>query len=196
MPWPERLPNVQGFSFMTSMRRRIASGLIACALVVGTAAATFAQSTEGATNLGTFKAWTAWQGKDDTGLVCFIAADPTSMEPTEVNGKPINRDPALFLIVHRKGVGLRNEAQTLIGYPFKTGSHPSVAIDGKTYTMVSENSAAWLSQEEDQNAFVEAMKAGTSLVVKGTSLRGTQTTDTYSLAGVTAAMAMIDKACA
>lgn len=187
---------IQGLLFMTSARRRIASGLIACALLAGTALGANAQSTQGATNLGTFKAWTAWQGKDDTGLVCFIAADPTSSEPKEVGGKPINRDPAVFLIVHRKGVGLKNEAQTLIGYPFKADSHPSVSIDGKSYTMVVENSAAWLAQEEDENAFVAAMKAGTSLVVKGTSARGTVTTDTYSLAGATAAMEMIDKACA
>jgi hypothetical protein len=42
---------------------------------------------------------------------------------------------------------------------------------------------------------VTALKGGSSLVVKGTSGRGTQTTDTYSLAGVTAAMAAIDTAC-
>lgn len=187
---------IQGFVFMTSARRRIASGLTACALLAGMALGANAQSTQGATNLGTFKAWTAWQGKDDTGMVCFIAADPTSSEPKEVGGKPINRDPAVFLIVHRKGVGLKNEAQTLIGYPFKADSHPSVSIDGKSYTMVVENSAAWLAQEEDENAFVAAMKAGTTLIVKGTSARGTVTTDTYSLAGATAAMEMIDKACA
>ena len=41
-----------------------------------------------------------------------------------------------------------------------------------------------------------ALKAGTTLVVRGTSQRGTNTTDTYSLRGVTAAMTEIDKACA
>jgi hypothetical protein len=196
MPSPERLPNVQGFWFMTSTRRRIASGLIVCALAAGIPFAAHAQSTDNANNLGTFKAWTAWQGSDDTGVVCFIAADPTSSEPKEVGGRPINRDPAVFLVVHRKGVGLKNEAQTKIGYPFKAGSKPSVIIDGKSYTMVIEDSAAWLAQEEDQVAFVEAMKAGTTLIVKGTSGRGTETTDTYSLSGVTDAMKMIDKACA
>ena len=43
---------------------------------------------------------------------------------------------------------------------------------------------------------VQAMKAGSELIVKGTSGRGTATTDTYSLGGFTAAMAAIDKACA
>jgi hypothetical protein len=39
------------------------------------------------------------------------------------------------------------------------------------------------------------MKAGKSLKVKGTSWRGTTTEDTYSLVGISAALAAIDKAC-
>ena len=46
------------------------------------------------------------------------------------------------------------------------------------------------------DALVDALKAGSQLTVRGTSQRGTDTTDTYSLSGVTAAMAEIDKACA
>jgi len=47
----------------------------------------------------------------------------------------------------------------------------------------------------DETGFVAALKAGSSLVVKGTSGRGTETTDTYSLSGTTAAMQAIDTAC-
>jgi hypothetical protein len=39
------------------------------------------------------------------------------------------------------------------------------------------------------------MRAGSTMVVKGTSARGTRTTDTYSLKGVSAALDAIDKAC-
>jgi hypothetical protein len=39
------------------------------------------------------------------------------------------------------------------------------------------------------------MKSGAALTVKGTSWRGTVTTDTYSLKGLSAAMAKIDEAC-
>jgi hypothetical protein len=62
--------------------------------------------------------------------------------------------------------------------------------------MVTEGEAAWLASTGDEISFVEALKAGSTLVVKGTSQRGTVTTDTYDLGGVTAAMAEIDKACA
>ena len=42
---------------------------------------------------------------------------------------------------------------------------------------------------------VQAMRRGNELVFKGTSERGTLTTDSYSLKGVTAAMKAIDRAC-
>ncbi|MEQ1769921.1 MAG: invasion associated locus B family protein [Devosia sp.] len=185
----------RGIPFMTSIRRRLATGLISMLMLAAVPASAMAQSTTGATNLGTFKAWTAWQGQDQTGMVCFIAADPESSEPKEVGGKPINRDPAVFLVVHRKGLGIRNEAQTLIGYPFSKDTRPSAVIDGQSFTMLSENSSAWLAEASQESTFLTALKAGSKLVVNGTSARGTQTADTYSLAGITAAMDAIDKAC-
>ena len=42
---------------------------------------------------------------------------------------------------------------------------------------------------------VDAMIRGARLVVKGTSSRGTKTTDTYSLKGFSAAFKAIGKAC-
>ena len=143
------------------------------------------------TSLGTFNAWTAWQGTDANGMICYISSQPTDSQP-----KNVNRDPIHFLVIHRKGLGTKNEVQTLIGYPFNANPNASAAIDGKTYPMVTEGGAAWLASAADESGFVTAMKGGKSLVVKGTSQRGTKTTDTYSLGGVTAAMAAIDKACA
>jgi hypothetical protein len=147
-------------------------------------------NSSGPTNIGTFKSWTAWTGNDSTGLICYISAEPGSSKPTGVN-----RDPIHFLVVHRKGLGTRNEVQTLIGYPLKKDGKPSAAIDGKTFPMIADGSGAWLASASDEAGFVAALKKGSELVVKGTSQRGTDTTDTYSLAGVTAAMDAIDKAC-
>jgi hypothetical protein len=210
---------------MTSMRHGLLTGLMATALVLSAAPA-FAQAAP--TNLGTFKAWTAWQGADEYGKICFVSAAPDTSEPTQVNGKPINRDPAHFLIIHRdkapainadgsaakdaKGNPVfrkvRNEVQTLMGYPLQPTSDSfthSADIDGKSYPMksipddpatpIKDNEAAWLASMDDEAGFVGALKKGTKLVVHGTSGKGTKTTDTYSLGGVTAAMDAIDKAC-
>lgn len=148
-------------------------------------------SAQEATELGSFNAWEAWKGTDTSGLTCYISGVPQSSEPAGAN-----RDPIHFIIIHRKAMGIKNEVQTIIGYPFNaTAANASAAIDGKSYPMVTEGSAAWLASTGDEAGFVGAFKAGTKLVVKGTSQRGTTTTDTYSLSGATAAMNAIDEAC-
>lgn len=163
------------------------------ALIVGAAALSASSAAFGqqVTSLGTFNAWTAWKGTDANGVICYISSQPTDTEP-----KNVNRDPIHFLVIHRKGLGTRNEVQTLVGYPFNANPNATASVDGKTYPMVTEGEAAWLASAGDEGGFVEALKAGSTLVVQGTSQRGTRTTDTYSLRGVTAAMGEIDKACA
>lgn len=179
------ISNARGVMFGLAIGALTLTGLVAS---VSTAAA---QAAAGATKLGSFSKWTAWQGSDANGTICYISSQPDSSEPSGVN-----RDPIHFLIIHRKGLGTKNEVQTLIGYPFNAqNANASATVDGKTFPMVTEGSAAWLASAGDEPAFVGAMKAGSNLVVKGTSQRGTNTTDTYSLSGVTAAMGEIDKAC-
>ena len=174
---------------MTSTRLGLVSALIAAFAICAPAAPALAQQAQ---NLGTFKAWTAWKGTDANGEMCYISSQPESTAPDGVKRSPIH-----FLIIHRKGLGTKNEVQTLIGYPFDTSNaNASASIDGKTFPMVTEGEAAWLASAGDEGSFVSALKAGSKLVVKGTSQRGTNTTDTYDLGGVTAAMTEIDKACA
>jgi len=178
------------------MRKKLAmtskTGSLAVGLAVGVimALAPAAQAQQ-ATELGTFNAWTAWQATDASGLICYVSAAPQSSEPAGAN-----RDPIHFMIIHRKGMGTKNEVQTIIGYPFNTtDAKASATIDGKSYPMVTEGSAAWLASTGDEGGFVQAFKAGTNLTVKGTSQRGTETTDSYSLSGATAAVNAIDAAC-
>lgn len=164
--------------------------LIAGLAVLSGLSATPVLAQAGPTNLGSFSSWTAWQGADASGPTCYISSVPEKSEPAGAN-----RDPIHFMVIHRTVQKVRNEVQTLIGYPFKPDSTPTASVDGKVYPMVFDGQAAWLASSGDEGNFVAAMKGGSSLVIKGTSQRGTNTTDTYSLAGVTAAITEIDKAC-
>jgi hypothetical protein len=186
---------------MKSMSRGLVSAFVAAGLALTALTPAHAASTKPAAatapaapsapvNIGTFKSWTAWTGKDSNGLICYVSSEPTSSKPDG-----LNRDPVHFLVVHRKALGTKNEVQTLIGYPLKKDSKPIATVDKKTYPMIADGNGAWLASAADEAGFVATMKNGTTLVVKGTSQRGTETTDTYSLSGITAAMQAIDKAC-
>lgn len=177
---------------MTSTRLAMA-GLVAATLCAALAAPAAAQEIK---QLGTFKSWTAWTGSDATGAMCYISATPTDWGPKEVGGSPVRRSPIHFLVINRKGLGTKNEVQTQVGYPFNANANVTATIDGKTFPMVTEGEAAWLAVEADEPTFVEAMKAGSKLVVTGTSAKGNKMTDNYDLSGVTAALGEIAKACA
>ena len=174
---------------MRSTRYGTRANVLAVALLLAIAVPVPAFAAE-PENLGSFSQWTAWKSTDKDGVICYISAQPQDAQPANVN-----RDPIHFLVIHRKGIGATNEVQTIVGYPLDENAQPSAVIDGKTYPMVTVGSAAWLAERADEPAFVDNMRRGSELTVKGRSQRGTNTTDTYSLSGVTAAMLEIDKAC-
>ncbi len=177
---------------MTSSR----TGFTLAALLAGLLALCAPVQAQEIKQLGTFKSWTAWTGSDANGPMCYVSSVPESWSPQELNGVPVKRSPIHFLVINRKGLGTKNEVQTLVGYPFHpANANVTATIDGKTFPMVTEGEAAWLAVEADEANFVEALKAGSKLVVKGTSTKGNNMTDNYNLSGVTAALGEIAKAC-
>ena len=158
------------------------------ALAIALALATPAAAQE---PLGTFGAWTAFSDKTGGKLTCYVGAKPKKME-----GKYASRDDAYMLVSHRPAEKVKGEVSIEAGYTFKPGSEPVVTIGPKVFKLFSKGSNAWATDAAADKQLVKAMKAGSELIVKGTSGRGTATTDTYSLGGFTAAMAAIDKACA
>jgi invasion associated locus B (IalB) protein len=161
------------------------SGLLGFLALTGTAQAQ-------ATSLGVFDKWMAWKDTDADGVICYVSSQPESSEPAGAR-----RSPIYFLVTHRQGKGIRNEVATILGYPTDDNTSSQATIDGRSYPFVSDASveAAWLASDSDEAAFVAAMKAGSRMVVKATSQRGTKTTDNYSLIGVTKALAEADKSC-
>ena len=137
-----------------------------------------------------FKDWAAYSVDGPNGKVCYVASQPKDQQPTGVN-----RDPVFFMISHWQGRGVKNEASIIIGYPFAENSKVSTDIDGTTFTMFTKGDGAWMENVDEENRLVSAMKAGSKMVVKGRSRRGTDTTDTYSLSGVTAALNKIATVC-
>ncbi len=141
--------------------------------------------------IGAFDDWVAYSYNAADSKVCYVSSAPKSTEP-----KNVKRDPAFFLVTNMPGrkPPVKGEVSTIIGYPFKEGQPVKLMIDNQNYDMFSKGDTAWVDTGTDKK-IVAAMKAGKSLKVKGTSWRGTATEDTYSLAGISAALAAIDKAC-
>jgi hypothetical protein len=157
--------------------------------LLGTTAFASAQS---ATQIGTFKQWNAYSHAEASGKVCYVASQPQdSKYSSDIKG----RDPVFFMITTRPAQNVRNEVSTIIGYPFKPDSKVTVDIDGKKFTMFTQNDGAWMEEAGQESVLVDAMRAGTKMTVTGTSRRGTETNDFYSLSGISAALEAASKEC-
>jgi hypothetical protein len=159
-------------------------------VVLALAAAVVPALAQSPNRLGTFKDWSAYAYSDSSGKVCYAASQPKDSEP-----KNVNRDPTFFMIANRPAENVHNEASIIIGYPFKPDSRVTAIIDGQEFVLFTKEDGAWVENAAEEATLIAAMKGGRSMVIKGTSARGTDTTDTYSLSGITAAMDRVDQEC-
>jgi Invasion associated locus B (IalB) protein len=147
---------------------------------------------QAATSIGAFKQWNAYTSDESDGKICFIASQPQDSKYTQ---KVSGRDPVFFMVTRIPAKNVRNETSTIIGYPFKDGSKVSIDIDGTKFSMFTDKDSAWIEDASQEPTLVDAMRKGVTMTIEGTSRRGTVSTDTYSLSGVTAALDTIAKEC-
>ncbi|MCU0838077.1 MAG: invasion associated locus B family protein [Rhodospirillales bacterium] len=141
--------------------------------------------------IGRFGDWTAFTDGSGPKKICFIGSSPKKAE-----GAYTARGQTYMLITHRPAEKAVGEVSVEAGYAYKAGSDVAADIDGKSFKLFTQGGNAWAQNAQADRALVQALRAGKQLVVKGTSSRGTLTTDTYSLTGFTAAYDAITKACA
>lgn len=142
------------------------------------------------TLIGTNSDWQTYSYGGAKGKVCYALSKPTKLTPSDRNHGDV-----FFFVSNRPGENVNNEPSVIVGYPFKEQSSVSVDIDGKAFTMFTKNDGAWMANPTEERQLITAMKAGRSMVVNGMSSRGTQTSYSFSLSGVTAAITAADKAC-
>jgi hypothetical protein len=144
------------------------------------------------TLLGQFAEWGAYTANPGGRKVCFALARPASSQTNPPN-RP--RDPAHIFISTRPAEQVRNEVSVIIGYTFKDKPSPTIEVGPTKLNLYTEKDGAWISNAGDETRLVDAMRRSSDLVVKGTSSRGTQTTDTFPLKGLGQALDRVAQEC-
>ena len=155
-------------------------------------AATGAASDTQPTLLGQYADWGAYTASPGGSKICFALAKPKSSK-TEPVGR--SRDPSYMFVSSRPAESVKNEVSVVVGYPFKTSSDATAEIGNAKFAMYTQNDGAWIKNINEEARMVDTMRKGGDLTVKGTSGRGTQSTDQYSLKGLAQALDKIQQEC-
>jgi hypothetical protein len=172
------------------MKRRFSAILSVAAIAVCVSPAL----AENPTSLGTFKDWTALTVGSGASKSCYVISRPQTTLPAKAK-----RDPIGFLITDWPTRKAKAEPEVVPGYQYKDGSTVTAEVGSDKFEFFTKNDdgqgGAWIKSPADEARLVTAMRGNAQMIVKGFSKRGTLTTDTYSLAGVSDALDKIHAEC-
>ncbi|MFN4202945.1 MAG: invasion associated locus B family protein [Tabrizicola sp.] len=157
-----------------------------------TLAGAAAQAQESTNRVATMTDWNVFT--EENPKECWGVSKPKETVNTR-DGQPVSvrRGDILLFVTFRPGKP--GEISFTGGYPFAGGSTVDVAIDGSNYQLFTDGEWAWPGSTDEDAKLLAAMKKGTTAVLTARSGKGTQTKDTFSLRGFTAAMEDAEKRC-
>jgi len=142
--------------------------------------------------LGQYGEWGAYTATAAGKKICFAIAKPTSSQTIPPN-RP--RNPTYMFISTRPADKVSNEVSIIVGYPFKPSSEASATVGSTSFALYTQQDGAWVKNAAEEAQMVDAMRAGDTAVVKGVSAKGTQSTDSYTLKGVSQALDRTAREC-
>jgi invasion protein IalB len=155
----------------------------ALAASMALAAPALAQS---ATKIGQHNAWGTYSYQSQGGKVCYVLTVPTDKQPASVDHGDI-----FFFVSQRPGQAVAYEPQFIAGYDLDANSKVNVSVGGKSFSMFTKGKSAWVENAADEPALIAAMKGGSDMKIAAKSKRGTPTSYTFSLKGISAALGSI-----
>jgi len=148
-----------------------------------------------ATLLGQYSDWGAYTAMPGGRKVCFVLSKPTASQENPPNRRTAANVVYMFVST-RPEERVKDEVSMLItGYAFKPNSDATVTIGGSNFTMYTQNDGAWVKNAAEESHLVEAMRKGADAVVKAVTSKGTRTTDTFSLKGISQALDRVAQEC-
>ncbi len=175
------------------MMSHLSRALGAAAIALGTTAFAGPVLAQESTNrVATMTDWNVFT--EESPKECWGVSKPKETVNTR-DGKPVSvrRGDILMFVTFRPGKP--GEISFTGGYPFAPGSTVDVTVDGNTFKLFTDGEWAWPGSATDDAALLRAMKAGATAVVQARSGKGTNTKDTFSLRGFTAAMTDAEQRC-
>ena len=132
--------------------------------------------------LGDHRDWSSYAAADGTGPVCFAMTKPKKVAP-----QPDGYSEGGLYITNRPGESVTSEFNLVAGFTFAPDSAATINVSGQVFKLFTQNDAAWLDDAGQSATLASAIRAGSTMVVEGTSAAGIKIVETFSLSGATAA---------
>lgn len=153
-----------------------------CTLAVSVVLLSALSASAQPTRVKQFDAWGVYSYGSGNAKNCYALSIPVSQLPAGVA-----HGDNFFLVAPQAGAsGLMPQA--IMGYGIKADSRITVTIGSESFILVPKENAAWVRDPAREPALVAALRGGSDMTLKATSARGTNTTYTFSLKGVSAAL--------
>jgi len=168
------------------------AGMTAALALMATGAFAQAESTN---RVAVETAWAVFVENDPK--ECWSVSSPRQTVNTK-DGRAVavRRGDILMFVSFRPGSGATGEVSFTGGYPFAPGSTVKLDVGGTAFDLFVEGEWAWPASDDEDTKIVAALRRGSEAVLTARSARGTQTEDTFSLFGFTAALEEAAKRCA
>ena len=173
-------------------------GILAGAVLAVATSASMAQQTS--TNaVANFDDW--WVFTELDPVQCWVSSTidtnnrDQSLATRDGREVAVRRGPTLLLVSYWPQLDRRGEVSFTGGYPFAPNSTATLQIGDASFELFTDGEMAWAASPQDDQRIITAMKRGADAVMTARSSRGTQTQDTFSLIGFTAAVEDAEARC-
>ena len=141
-------------------------------------------------SIGKFKDWESFALSQNGNKICFAQSIPVVRAP-----KKLKREPSRLFVSFRPAENIKNEVSVTNGYEFKLKAPVTAKSGKKKYDLFSKGKFAWVVDNDDEKKLITTMKKASRLMIIGSTNKGDQTTDHYSMMGFTKAYNTAKKSC-
>lgn len=129
-----------------------------------------------------------WNVFSNSNNSCYMASTPIKEDGNwSKRGQP-------YVLLNFKPGGI-DEINISSGYPYKKDVDVELKIGGKKHRLFTQGEHAWAKNSATDKKILAEILAGSQMIAKGISRKGTYSVDTYSLKGTTAAYDRLKEMC-
>ena len=139
---------------------------------------------------GKYKDWESFVLSQNGNKICFAQSIPVVRAP-----KKLKREPSRLFVSFRPAENIKNEISVTNGYEFKIKAPVTAKSGKKSYDLFSKGKFAWVVDSDDEKKLIVTMKKASRLMIIGSTQKGDQTTDHYTMKGFTKAYNTAKKSC-